>query len=157
MAERSFDIDVGPIVVFAKRMEGMERPVRDELTNAMNDAAEYVRDDAARNAPRGLSGNLGRRMEKVVVVRARDLTGRVFNRLPYARFVHDGRGWVYPRRARVLRWVDRSGKVVFSRKSRPAKAQPFLTDALARQQPRIRRRFADAQRRIVARATGVDR
>lgn len=40
-------------------------------------------------------------------------------RAPYALINHEGRGWVYPVRAKALRWVAKSGAVVFAKRSRP--------------------------------------
>lgn len=50
--------------------------------------------------------------------------------LHYARWVHEGRGVVYPVNARALRWVTPSGQVVFARSSSAYAGNPFLRDAV---------------------------
>jgi hypothetical protein len=50
----------------------------------------------------------------------------------YARVVHDGHGWIFPVRARVLRFEvpARSGNVVWARKVRPVAGTHYLTRGL---------------------------
>lgn len=40
--------------------------------------------------------------------------------------VHNGRGEVRPVRAKALRWVSRSGAVVFARRSGPSRPNPWM-------------------------------
>ncbi len=56
--------------------------------------------------------------------------GVSYEQVPYARWVIEGRGPVYPKRAKVLRWIDQAtGKVIFAKRSGPAPPHPiyFLT------------------------------
>lgn len=47
--------------------------------------------------------------------------------LKYAKYVEEGRGWVFPIRAKALKWTDfRTGKKVFSAFARPSRANPFI-------------------------------
>lgn len=49
----------------------------------------------------------------------------------YAMWVHEGRGPVYARPGGVLRWEPKGGGApIFRRSAGPARAQPFLTDAM---------------------------
>lgn len=154
----SFDVDVSQILALGKRYRGMEPIIRTELVNATNDGAGYVRERAAQLAPRR-SGKMAKEIEKRVVARARDITGivrapsRSPQGFPYPSSVEFGRGPVYPKRAKVLRWTDRGGKVVFAKRAGPAKARPFMRPALHQSRPRINKRFALAGSRIAARAT----
>jgi hypothetical protein len=51
--------------------------------------------------------------------------------LDYARVHHDGRGWVFPVRAKVLAFRPKgSSRVVFRPRARPAKGTFYLTRAL---------------------------
>lgn len=45
---------------------------------------------------------------------------------PYPIAVHNGRGEVRPRRAKALRWVSRSGAVVFAKRSGPSRPNPWM-------------------------------
>lgn len=45
---------------------------------------------------------------------------------PYPIAVHNGRGWVFPVRKKVLRWVTRSGAVVFAARSKPSRPNPWM-------------------------------
>lgn len=51
---------------------------------------------------------------------------------PYPIAVHNGRGVVRPKRAKALRWVSRSGAVVFARRSGPSKPNPWMWRAWVR-------------------------
>jgi hypothetical protein len=51
--------------------------------------------------------------------------------LSYARVHHDGRGWVYPVRAKVLAFRPKgSSRVIFRPRARPAAGTHYLTRAL---------------------------
>jgi hypothetical protein len=54
---------------------------------------------------------------------------RFVARTSYSLFVHEGRGWVYPIRAKALRWVAKSGAVVFAKRSRPSKPNRWFPRA----------------------------
>ena len=45
---------------------------------------------------------------------------------PYPLAIEHGRGPVYPINAKVLRWWDKGGNIVFARSAGPAKARPFV-------------------------------
>lgn len=62
--------------------------------------------------------------------RGRFLTVRSGTNVKYARFVHDGHGEIRPRRAKALRFKTRGGRVVFTRRVRARKGNPFLARAL---------------------------
>jgi hypothetical protein len=48
------------------------------------------------------------------------------NGFPYPIAVHNGRGVVRPVRKKALRWVSRSGVVVFATRSRPSRPNPWM-------------------------------
>jgi hypothetical protein len=65
------------------------------------------------------------------------LIGVVEATAPHALFVHDGTGLygpkkalIYPRRAKVMRFVTKGGDLVFTPYTRGMRARPFLADAL---------------------------
>ena len=55
--------------------------------------------------------------------------GEVENTARYAAIVHNGRGPVFPRRAKALRFRVR-GRLVFAKRVGPARAQPWLRNAM---------------------------
>jgi hypothetical protein len=61
--------------------------------------------------------------------RRNKVTGYVYYRVHYAGYVHDGRGEVRPVRAKALRFVI-GGRTIFATKVGPARAQPWLRDAM---------------------------
>lgn len=76
-------------------------------------------------------------------VRGTDVVGTIKSPAPYSRWVHEGRGWVYPKRAKALRfWVNdprpvqrgnrggEDGGWVFAKSARPYPGHPFMTEAL---------------------------
>lgn len=48
---------------------------------------------------------------------------------PYAHVVHGGHGFIYPKRAKALRWVTKEGQVVFASKVKPVPANPWTVRA----------------------------
>jgi hypothetical protein len=75
----------------------------------------------------------------------RGVTAVVEATAPYARYVHNGTGLYGPRRrmivaapGKVFRFVAQDGRVVFTRRIRGSRPQPFLTDALVRVLPGAR-------------------
>lgn len=67
-----------------------------------------------------------------VQVDSRGMYVRIGTNVRYAFLVHEGRGPVFPRNAKVLRWVDfNTRKPVFRMRAGPARPRPFLKTALA--------------------------
>lgn len=90
---------------------------------------ERVYQRAIRTAPKR-SGNLARKHRKLPLrVTPNGYVGEVENTARYANIVHEGRGPIVPRRARALRFRIR-GRLVFARRVGPAKAQPWLRNAM---------------------------
>jgi hypothetical protein len=48
---------------------------------------------------------------------------------PYAKVVHGGHGFIYPKTAKALRWVTKEGQVVFAARVRPVPANPWTVRA----------------------------
>ena len=69
---------------------------------------------------RGAKGNIFQKIQGRLVV------GVDYNALPYARWVIEGRGYVFPVRAKMLRWFDeQTGKPIFAKFARPAPKHPI--------------------------------
>jgi hypothetical protein len=67
----------------------------------------------------------------------------------YAKWVVEGRGWVYPVRAQVLHWVDESGEDVFAMYARPTEPNPFHERGWKRARPKIETRWTTTAEGIV--------
>lgn len=59
-------------------------------------------------------------------------SGIITNRVNYLPYVVNGRGWVYPVRARALHWVGPYGEV-FAMSARPTQPNDFIDRVLRRQ------------------------
>ncbi len=55
-----------------------------------------------------------------------------YTRVKYGVYVHEGHGWIFPKKAKALRWVNKAGVVVFARRVRPVKARPFFYSTFRR-------------------------
>lgn len=139
-------VDISELTAFASRIQGSSGIVQQEMGTAMDMATRQVQADAMRDAP-VRTGTLRRSITATVT----PLLGEVGTNVPYARAVHDGRREVRPVSAKVLRWVDPSGRVVFARRSRATQGKPFLRNAFERNRSGIIREFSEAGKRAIAR------
>ncbi len=110
---------------------GMQRLVNDPTTPTYRHMARVgpaVMATAAALAPKD-KGRLAASGRNRLIRRFPKLIARIGFYTRYARWVHEGRGPVYPKRAKVLRFFYR-GRWVYARRVGPAKAQPFLRRAV---------------------------
>lgn len=109
----------------------------------MDRAGRRLRDDAVNEITRLRAVDTGKMRQAVtweVVGFGRGIMARVgvdIAKLPgetdYPLIVHEGRGPVRPRRARVLRFRPKGGGAyIFRPRVGPARGKPFLTNALSR-------------------------
>ena len=56
----------------------------------------------------------------------------VWTPVPHAKYIEFGRGPVFPKRAKALRWWAGPGVPIFARHAGPARAQPFMRPAAER-------------------------
>ena len=68
----------------------------------------------------------------------------------YAKFVEQGRGWVYPVRAKVLRWKGPSGEYIYAKRARPTKPNPFMKKIAKKSEPEIVKIFKQANDKIIS-------
>lgn len=100
-------------------------PVRQKAAHTQ----DRVYHRARRTAPKR-TGTLSRSHRKLPLRNTpAGWVGEVVATARHARIVHDGRGPVFAKRARALRFRIR-GRIVFARSVGPAKAQPWLRRAL---------------------------
>ncbi|QYN17611.1 hypothetical protein [Amycolatopsis sp. DSM 110486] len=116
---------------FKVNRAGMARLVNDPSTTTYRQMARIgstVQSVAAQLAPVD-TGRL--RQSGSVEMRGRypRLAARIRFSARYARWVHEGRGPIVPRRKKFLAWKDKSGKWIFAKRVRAMKGRPFLTRA----------------------------
>lgn len=109
--------------------------VAQEGEKAVRRAAGRVRDKAKVNITKAGLVDTGAMRQSITSRRLSvSPTGvwyEVGSDLKYALYHHEGTGpWIYPRRAKVLRFKGGSGAFVFAPRVRGVKSTPFLTDAL---------------------------
>lgn len=107
---------------------GMQRLVNDPTTPTHRHMARVgpaVKAAASAHAPKK-SGRLASSGRWEMIRRFPKLTARIGFYERYAWWVHQGRGAVYPKRAKALRFFYR-GRWVYAKRAGPAKAQPFLS------------------------------
>lgn len=123
----SLDLDLGPLV----------RP-GGEIYRRIEHGAGVCRDRAKMNLTNSRRIDTGRLRNSIryeISVTGMVMTARVLTDVTYAGFIHDGTanngaGYIYPRRALVLRFKAKgSGAVVFAPRVRGIKGTPFLQDA----------------------------
>ena len=101
-------------------------------------AAGRTRDRAKQNLTRFGLVDTGALRNSIVALRLRDRSGvwyEIGSNLGYSLFQHEGTGqstggYIYPRRAKMLRFTYGSGAFVFARRVRGVTPHPYLTDAL---------------------------
>ena len=134
-----FDVDTAQIDAWAARLKGADAVVRDELVGAMHRSVLTLEAKAKANAP-VKTGTLRRSITGVVQPGGGAVRGVVGTNVPYARYVHDGRGPVVAH-GKALRF-EIGGQVLFRKRVGPAKGKPFLRDAFAASTAAILREFA---------------
>jgi hypothetical protein len=124
-----------------------QRAIQDQLTGQNGAIARDLlrRGQRVQNKARRLApvdrGRLRGSITTEVRGSGRGLEVRVGSNLDYAVYVHEGtgiyagRGYIYPRRGRYLRWRARGGggggrEYVYARRVRGVRGRPFLKDAL---------------------------
>ena len=146
----AYDVDTRDLTLFARNATAAEPIVLDEMTRAMEASTRIVMGEA-RSLVRVRSGETQRRIGQTVRRVGPGVEGEIRSAAPWSRWLEHGRGAVYPVRAKVLRWVSPGGSVVFSRRSRPAAARPFMRPALGNTRAQVRSEFARVGGRVWAR------
>jgi hypothetical protein len=118
------------VTVHAAEVRNLLRGTRGPVGRAMYSTGLQVTNRAKRLCP----VDTGRLRASIQTsppgVNGRGIVVRSGTNVKYARFVHGGRGVIRPRRAKVLRFKTRSGKVVYTKKVRAVRGVPFLAMAL---------------------------
>lgn len=107
-------------------LQGSSGPVFRQMVNTLED----IKSRAQQEAP-VVTGNLRDRIVKRInATTGGELTGTVTTEgVPYAVWVHEGRGEVVPINGTFLHWISPSGEHVFARRSRAVEPNRFLIRA----------------------------
>jgi hypothetical protein len=137
----TYQADPRELTAFARRCLGAEPRAHEELVRAMESGTRLLAGEA-RQLVRVRTGETQRQIGSTVRRIGQGVEGEVRSAAPWSRWLERGRGPVYPIRAKVLRWVAPSGKVIFAPRAGPAAPRPFMAPALANTRPAIRAEFA---------------
>ncbi|MCC6314216.1 MAG: hypothetical protein IT337_09375 [Thermomicrobiales bacterium] len=157
MVQSALHIDTTEITRLAQAFGGTvaDRIVRDELTTAMVLSNEDVR-DAVNARVKHKSGTYRRSFKLRVQVSGKSIVGVITNNarslagFVYAWTLEHGRGPVFAKRAKALRFVI-NGRVIYRKSVGPAKAQRPMEYGARDAEPQIVRRFDVARDKIAAR------
>jgi phage gpG-like protein len=142
-------IDSTQVTALAKRYRGAGAIVRSEMLGAMQRSTFRLEGQAKKEAPvrKRNGGTLRRSITSNPVTPTLGIVG---TNVPYAKWVHNGRGPITAGPGKMLRF-EIGGEVFFRKSVGPAKANPFMKRALASQRGAIRAEWRGMAARIAAR------
>ena len=98
----------------------------------VSDAVMACGQDALSRARHNCPVRTGNLKDSLDVIMNSNFAFTLYSGAKYAQWVEKGRGWVFPKNKKCLHWVDfASGKKVFAKFARPAKANPFMQRAVS--------------------------
>lgn len=139
-------IDASGVEALARRYRGAGAIVQSEMLGAMQRSTFRLEGQAKREAP-VKTGTLRRSITSNPVTPTLGIVG---TNVPYAKWVHNGRGPITAGPGKMLRF-EIGGTVFFRKSVGPAKANPFMKRALASQRGAIRAEWRGMAARIAAR------
>lgn len=158
----AFNVDVVGLEGFLQRMNGAGKIVTEELATA-GKRSGFLVERLAKSRARVWRGLLRRSITSATTVSPFAITTTVGTNVPYARTMNYGRtpGAKMPPVSAIAEYLRSKGKdpkaafaVARSIAQRGIKGDHFLTGALEELKPRIRKEFADARTRAIARLRG---
>lgn len=150
-----FDVEFQGLTELVNRFGLASPQVKFELARAVTNVSKQgvtiaVATLTARRKPFDTGELAGSIKVLPVIVSGGTIKGGYGTKLFYAYFVERGRGWVFPIRAKMLSWIDRStGQRVFAKSARPAAARPFLEPSSRQLIPYADKEFARAGAAII--------
>lgn len=113
--------------------------------------ANLVQQFVAAEAPNGLTGQLGSTLYHLVQPGENWFNIEIVSPQFYAYWVINGRGWVYPVKAKWLHWITKNGEDVFAKQARPSAPNDFPGRGWERAQSHVEQIWGDAIEEIVQR------
>ena len=148
-----FVVDTTQVDALARKYAGSERVIHDAMVEGMTRTGLAL-ERAAKAAAPVKTGTLRRSITSTVSASARSYIARVGTNVPYAIYVEEGRGPIVAGPGKVLRF-EIGGVVFFRKRVGPARAQPFMKNALIANQAAIVREFAEVVPAKIAKALAV--
>jgi len=122
-----------------RRLQMFRGDWRTRSLRAAEKISDLIVEEMRAEAPIGLSGKLRQNIVRRIHPRGDGFVVEVVSGMFYTKWVIYGRGWVYPKRRKVLRWVSYQptyargraarpatpGPVVFARRAGPTQPNPF--------------------------------
>jgi phage gpG-like protein len=142
-------IDSSQVDALAKRYRGAGAIVQSEMLGAMKRSTFRLEGQAKKETP-VKTGTLRRSITSNPVT---PTLGVVGTNVPYAKWVHNGRGPITAGPGKMLRF-EIGGTVFFRKSVGPAKANPFMRRAMQSQRGAIRAEWQQMAARIAARLRG---
>jgi phage gpG-like protein len=142
-------IDSSQVDALAKRYRGASAIVQSEMLGAMKRSTFRLEGQAKKETP-VKTGTLRRSITSNPVT---PTLGVVGTNVPYAKWVHNGRGPITAGPGKMLRF-EIGGTVLFRKSVGPAKANPFMRRAMQSQRGAIRAEWQQMAARIAAKLRG---
>jgi phage gpG-like protein len=142
-------IDSSQVDALAKRYRGAGAIVQSEMLGAMKRSTFRLEGQAKKEAPHK-TGTLRRSITSDPVTSTLGIVG---TNIPYAKWVHNGRGPITAGPGKMLRFKI-GGTVLFRKSVGPAKANPFMRRAMQSQRGAIRAEWQQMAARIAAKLRG---
>lgn len=114
-------VQVSRLEARLRRLEQAPRLIARENERMLSDVAAEAKAEIDRHTPVA-SGRLLAGTQTISSGTGLRHTVRIQNRVPYGKYVEAGHGWIYPRKAKALRFTV-GGKTVFAKKVRPVEGK----------------------------------
>jgi hypothetical protein len=101
---------------------GLANAIDDGLSEAATKGAAIAKDVGAKHFKHASASGL---LSKIKPMRASAFQHSILADAPYASYVEFGRGWVFPVKAKALRFVI-DGQVIFAKSAKPSKPVSFM-------------------------------
>lgn len=114
-------IQINQLEARIRRMEAFPRTLARENERMLSEIADEAKAEIDRHTPVA-SGKLLAGTQRLASGSGVQHTVRIQNRVPYGRYVEAGHGWIYPRKAKALRFTV-GGRTVFAKRVRPVEGK----------------------------------
>ncbi len=121
-----------------------------KTTKVGEQIGKLVVGEIVREAPRGRSGKLGRNIYYRLSPAPNGFALEAISGMYYSGWVIGGRGPVYAKYRKALRFQLKSGEVLYRKSVGPAKANPFHERGWRRAEPKVYQKWGDGLTEIVS-------
>lgn len=111
----------------ADMLQGPNGPVAKDMLRRGYKVESAAKRNVTKNTD---TGRLRSSISTILISRNQKPVVRVGTDVEYALFIHNGTKAHGPRRAKMLRWEGKGGQIIWAKRVRGIKANPFLLNAL---------------------------